>query len=147
MRERFKVIPAVYVIFEKGDQVLLLRRCNTGFKDGFYSLVAGHVDGGESLKQAAVREVAEEAGVIITEDDLELVHMLHRPAYKDPGQERFDIFFKVHNWNGEPKNMEPHKCDDLSWFAKDNLPENMVNYVVHVFEQIAQGIRYSDLGF
>ena len=46
-KERFKLIPAVFLIFRRGDEVLLLRRANTGYQDGKYGLVAGHLDGDE----------------------------------------------------------------------------------------------------
>jgi 8-oxo-dGTP pyrophosphatase MutT (NUDIX family) len=40
---------AVHLLLIKNDQILLLRRFNTGWQDGFYSLPAGHVDAGESV--------------------------------------------------------------------------------------------------
>lgn len=43
--ERHKVVPAVYAVFRDGDRLLLLRRANTGYYDGYYSLPAGHVGG------------------------------------------------------------------------------------------------------
>jgi len=50
-------IPASYlVLINDEEKVLLLRRYNTGFKDGMYSLVAGHVDEGENFTQALIRE-------------------------------------------------------------------------------------------
>jgi 8-oxo-dGTP pyrophosphatase MutT (NUDIX family) len=56
MKERFKLIAAVYVLFVRDGMVLMLRRANTGYEDGNYGLVAGHVDGNETLKEAAIRE-------------------------------------------------------------------------------------------
>lgn len=42
-KERFKVVPAVYLVLRRGEGVLLLRRANTGYQDGKYSLIAGHL--------------------------------------------------------------------------------------------------------
>ena len=65
MKDRYKYICAVYLILIKGNQILLLKRVNTGYEDGKYSLVAGHMDGNETIKQAMIREAREEAGIAI----------------------------------------------------------------------------------
>lgn len=43
--------------------MLLLKRANTGHLDGFWSVPAGRLDGGESITAGAVREAYEEVGV------------------------------------------------------------------------------------
>jgi hypothetical protein len=43
--ERFKLTPAVYLILVKERKILLAKRKNTGWMDGFYSLVSDHMDG------------------------------------------------------------------------------------------------------
>ncbi len=65
MKERYKFICAVYLILIKENKVLLLKRANTGYEDGNYSLVAGHMDGNETIKQAMIREATEEAGIVM----------------------------------------------------------------------------------
>ncbi len=64
-KPRFKLIASVYVLFVKDGKILMLRRANTGYEDGNYSLVAGHADGNEALTAATAREAKEEAGVVI----------------------------------------------------------------------------------
>ena len=56
-KERFKLIASVYAFFIEDKEILLLRRFQTGYEDGKYGLVAGHVDGGESMRNAMAREV------------------------------------------------------------------------------------------
>jgi len=63
MRSRFPV--AVHLFFLRDEQILLLRRFNTGYEDGNYSVVAGHVDAGETVTQAAIREATEKPGCMI----------------------------------------------------------------------------------
>ncbi len=142
-KDRFKIIPAVYVILIENSRVLLMRRFQTGYSDGKYSLPAGHLDGGESLIQAAVREVAEEVGVVIDPLDLELVHVMSRPKANDA--ERVDFFFKTEKWIGIPRIVEPNKCDDLRWTMFDELSKiEMVPSVVQMFEKFKQKVLYSD---
>ena len=64
---------AVHLLLVKNDRVLLLRRYNTGYEDGNYSVVAGHIEGGEDLKTAMIREAREEAGIEILRSNLEVV--------------------------------------------------------------------------
>ena len=92
---------------------MLLKRANTGYQDGNYSLIAGHLEGGETAEQCIVREAKEEAGLKVEAAGLEVVQVMHR--YR-PEREYIDIYLKTDNWEGEPTNMEPDKCDDLKWF-------------------------------
>ena len=142
--ERFKLIPAVYVILRRGDDVLLFRRANTGYQDGRYSLPAGHLEGDELGTKGIVREAKEEAGVTLNPEDLELVHVSHRLSREQVGQERLDLFFEATKWEGEPTNMEPHKCDDLSWFPLNNLPSEVTPFIKLVLTDIAKGVVYSE---
>jgi mutator protein MutT len=144
-KERFTVIPAVYAIFEKDGQILLLRRFNTGYQDGNYSLPAGHLDGKETLKQALIREIGEEIGVSVDEKDLNLAHVLHRNAKV---AERIDFFFIVKAWRGEPKIMEPNKCDELRWAVALEFPDNIVPEVKRAINNIYNNQSiYSDMDF
>ena len=59
---RFMVRATVYLILIQKKNILLLRRFNTGWEDGNYSLISGHLDGKESVIQAMIREAEEEAG-------------------------------------------------------------------------------------
>ena len=55
-KQRNKNIPASYIILFKDNKVLLQRRFNTGYEDGNYSIVAGHVDPGESFTKYIIRK-------------------------------------------------------------------------------------------
>lgn len=140
---RFKLILSVYLVLIKDGKVLLLRRANTGYEDGKYGLPSGHADGGESGSAATAREAKEEAGIDVDPGDLKFVHCMHRIQ----NDERVDFFFAAEKWQGEPKNMEPEKCDDLSWFALDDLPANTIPYIKEAIEHSQKGIYYSQFGW
>ncbi len=140
-KERFKLIPAVYLILIKDKQILLLRRHNTGYFDGSYSLCAGHLDGGETLKEAMIREAKEEIDIVLDKADLKLVHTMNR---KIPNNERIDFFFYAKKWIGEPKIMEIDKCNDLTWFEFNNLPKNIIPYIKEAIDCTSNNIIYSE---
>ena len=129
-KEKFTLRAAVYLIPIKGNKVLLSRRYQTGWMDGKYSLIAGHIDGNESVSRAMIREAYEEAGIKVREKDLIPVKIMHRKS----DREYIDFFFVVKKWTGTPKIMEPEKCDDLSWFLLDKLPDNLLDYVKKVIK-------------
>lgn len=145
-KERFKLIPVSHLILIKDNKILLSRRFNTGYEDGNYSVVAGHLDGDETTREAMVREAKEEAGINIALEDLEMVHVMHR---KSPpvANERVEFFLKAEKWQGEPKIMEPDKCDDLKWFLIDDLPANIVPYIRSAIENTGKKIFYSEFGW
>lgn len=143
-KERFKLIPAVFLVLRKDGKILLLQRANTGYQDGKYSVVAGHLEGDELATAVIAREAKEEAGITIDPKDLELIHVCHRLSRGEVGQERVDLFFEATKWQGEPTNMEPHKSSDVSWFPLDNLPANMLPMVRYVLEAIQDGSSYTE---
>ncbi len=143
-KERFKLIPAVYLILRRNDEVLLLRRANTGYQDGKYSLIAGHLDGDELATSAMRREAKEEAGIDVDPANLKLAHLAHRLCREQVGQERVDIFFEATEWTGEVTNLEPSKCDDLAWYRIDDLPENMLPFIRLVLTNVSAGTLYSE---
>jgi len=140
-------VPASYLIFEQDDKILLIRRFQTGYCDGQYSLVAGHVDPGETFVAAAVREAKEEAGVKISPENLQMVYLLHRDSQEKENNVRADVFFVVRAWEGELQNMEPHKCDDFSWHTWEDLPVDTIPYIRFVLGEIREKKIYGEFGW
>ena len=64
--KRFKLIVAVHLFLLRNDEIILLRRFNTGYEDGNYSLIAGHIDGNEWITNAIIREAKEEGNILIS---------------------------------------------------------------------------------
>lgn len=63
-RGRYTVIPRTLVFLTNGDAVLLLRGAPTKrLWAGRYNGLGGHLERGETFAAAALREVAEEAGI------------------------------------------------------------------------------------
>ncbi len=143
MKNRARVPVTVHLFFFREDQILMLRRFNTGYRDGEYSVPAGHLDGDETVVAAAAREAGEEVGVQIDAEDIAFVSVMHRRE----GDERVDFFVRVKKWNGEPSNVEPQKCDDLRWVNVKSLPANTVPYVRKAIQNYFDGIAFDEFGW
>jgi 8-oxo-dGTP diphosphatase len=117
----------VHLILTAGGKVLLLRRANTGFADGSWSVPGGCLDDGETLPEAAAREAREELGITIDPADLVFAHLCH---HADPdGQARIGAFFTTVQWTGEPVNAEHGKCSEIGWHHLESLPADIVSYI------------------
>lgn len=123
--ERKKMPVSVQLILQKENQVLFLRRSNTGFEDGKYGFVGGHVEENENIKRAMIREAKEEIGIEIKEEDLEVKHVMDRRI----GEKQYiDFVLTTNKWQGEPKIMEPQKCDELIWKEIQDIPSNTIDF-------------------
>jgi 8-oxo-dGTP diphosphatase len=141
VRTKFPV--TVHIFFLRDQKVLLLRRCNTGYEDGNYSVVAGHMEEGESITQAAIREAEEEVGVELQPSDMRVVGVMIRKS----DDQRVDFFLAVTTWWGDLANREPDRCDDLAWFPIEGLPANLVYYVRRALENYKQGVWFDEYGW
>lgn len=143
MQERFKMVTAVHLFLIRDSHILLLRRFNTGYEDGNYSVIAGHLDGNEEVVAAAIREADEEAGILLNPEDVQVVGVMHRQS----ADERIDFFVTASKWQGEIVNQEPDKCDDLSWFPLHSLPDNTIPYVRQAIRNYCQGKWFDSFGW
>ena len=142
-KDRFKLVPAVYLILiNENNEVLLHQRKNSGYMDGMYSMVAGHLDGGEPARIGMIREAKEEAGIDIEPEDLQVTCTMHRMS---TDSERVDFFMVCRKWRGEVCNTEPHKCSDLRFFPVDKLPENTIPYVKQAIYNSFNGITFCEV--
>lgn len=138
--ERTLLIAAAYVLLRRGDEVLLQQRAGTGYRDGWWAMLAGHVDPGESVHEAAIREAREEGGVTIEPGDLQPVTTMHRFERGGPQvEQRADFFFTATRWSGEPALREPDKAAAMTWFAVDALPEPLVPHERRVIDLVCGG--------
>lgn len=138
---RFPV--AVHVLVLRGDEILLLRRFNTGYEDGKLSVVAGHVERGETVTQAAIREGREEVGLSLAPDRVRVVGVMHRRS----DDERIDFFLTYPLGDGEPRNLETDKCSELVWVRLDELPADTIPYVRAAIEQFRAGRWFGEFGW
>ncbi|MEV0339437.1 NUDIX domain-containing protein [Nocardia sp. NPDC050713] len=144
MTQRHKLIGDVHlVLVDEQGRYLFGRRANTGYEDGAWHLPSGHLESGESIVDALVREAGEEIGVVIATEDVRFAHVMHNSS--SGGRAAF--FFMVSTWAGTPVNQEPDKCDALGWFAAAELPDRMIEYCRAALSSIAVGEPFSVYGW
>jgi len=100
----------------RGDSVLLAMK-KRGFGAGKWNGYGGKVDGKESPRTAAARELKEESGLSAAEHTLEQAALVR--FYFD-GSQLFECHvFLVRDWEGEPRESEEMKP---RWFPVSQLP-------------------------
>lgn len=90
---------SVATFLEKNNLILAVSRKGT---TNDFGMPGGKVDPGETPEQAAIRELAEETGLITTLDQIEPV--FDRP--EETAQDRVCRVFRIKSWQGNPQSME-----------------------------------------
>lgn len=140
---RFKLPIAVHVFVLRSGSVLLLQRQNTGFEDGNYGPPGGHLERGESVTQAAIRECREEVGIELDPTDLRPIGVTH---YTSPTGEGVDFFFTATRWSGTP--IACAECSDVTWYPLDALPSNTVSFIRRAIKlQLVAGNWFDEDGW
>lgn len=142
-KNRSKAVVSAYLILQKDSKTLLSLRKDTGYEDGKYGLVAGHVEQGESVKAAMVREAYEEIGIKIKPESLQLVHIMHRKTDRN----NIDFFFRCCDYDGDIINKEPNKCAEINFFSGVDIPFNTIGYIRQVLLISMEGKNYSEFGW
>ncbi|MBI4363601.1 MAG: NUDIX domain-containing protein [Candidatus Doudnabacteria bacterium] len=117
-------IPTVAVIALRNDEVAMIKHSESaGHITGIYGLPGGHIDPGETEKQAAVKELFEEAGLITTEGDIEEFPSNSFVATIEVkgGSKKFSWkVFLCRNFNGE---LQASVEGSSEWVKLNNLKE------------------------
>lgn len=144
MEKRYTMPVAVYgILLNDKNEILLMRRANTGFADGLWSLPSGHVEANEGLKTAIIRELKEEINVDVVNKNVEFKHVIHR---RSDCYTYIDFFFNCKSWEGIIVNNEPNKCSEIKWFNLENLPSDIIPYVKNIIIEKEQKNNFSIIG-
>ena len=92
-----KILPAVSVALQHGDRLLLVRRGRAPSL-GYYAFPGGRVEAGETLEEAARRELAEETGLA----SAALSPLVRVPVEGDEVDYDLQVFFGRYA-GGEPR--------------------------------------------
>ncbi len=140
MKQRANFHVACYLILEKDNKILLQKRQNSGYFDGYYSVPAGHLEEKETCIDCIIRETKEEIGIDIKRENTDLIFTLGASENSN----YICLFFKANKFDGDIKIMEPEKCSELKFFNIDNLPENLVPELRTFLEDRKNGLIYGN---
>jgi 8-oxo-dGTP diphosphatase len=128
MAERLCCPVDAYMLLERGGKLLMLRRAqDAAYAAGLLCPPSGHIEPGEDVMGAAIRETAEETSVRLRRDQVRCATVLH---HQNPwGQARIGWFFAAGpGWTGQPVNREPAKHAELVWIDPTAPPDDLVAY-------------------
>ncbi|ARZ00462.1 nucleotide triphosphate diphosphatase NUDT15 [Yersinia ruckeri] len=115
------VVVGVGVIMVNAQGLILLgKRC--GKHAPYWSIPGGHLEAGESFEQCAVREVAEETGLLIQQP--QVIALTNNIAtWQAEGKHTVSVCLLAKYSGGEVENKEPEKCEQWIWCDPAKLPE------------------------
>ncbi|MCO5192785.1 MAG: 8-oxo-dGTP diphosphatase [Anaerolineae bacterium] len=102
-----------------GNGRILLGEKKSGMGRGKVLGIGGKVEPGETVAQAAIREMIEETTVVVAATDLQPAANI---SFRFPHQQNWSMqvhFFLAHRWSGKPVETDEIKP---VWFAQDALP-------------------------
>ncbi len=107
-----RLSPAIIVAVLKGSQILLAH--NNRFPNGFYSVLAGFVEPGETFEECVKREVQEEVGIGVK-------NIRYFGSQSWPFPNSLMVGFIADYDRGEIT-IDGDEIQDAGWFKANNLP-------------------------
>ncbi|OJU43080.1 MAG: NADH pyrophosphatase [Bacteroidales bacterium 45-6] len=113
-----KISPAIIVAITAGGKILLANNAN--FRPGWFSLIAGYVDVGETLEETVLREVKEEVG-------LDVKNIRYFASQPWPLSGSLMVGFTAEADQSQPIKIDGKEITEAAWFERGNLPSRPTN--------------------
>ncbi len=128
-----KIAPAIIVAIRSTNKLLLARNAN--FPDGWFSLVAGYADIGESLEETVRREVKEEVG-------LDICGIRYYKSQPWPLSGSLMVGFTAEGNEEQPLHLDGVEITEAGWYDRNNLPNHppALSIAGEMIEKFKQGI-------
>lgn len=132
-----RISPCVLVGILKGNRILLAR--SSRHKKGNFSIIAGFVESGETLEQAAIRETKEEVGIDIT-------NLRYVGSQPWPFPHSLMMGFTADYVAGEIV-CQPREIEEAYWSDLDDLPsvpavETLSGRIIRQLQQQALKVNH-----
>ena len=109
------------ILNDKGEIFITKRGGKATNERGTWEIPGGKVHFGETLAEAAKREIKEEYGI-----DIKLLYQFPAQTHLIPKEKQHWVpsCFIAKIINGQtPGILEPEKCEAIGWFSLENLPK------------------------
>lgn len=120
--------PAITVccLLHDGDGNYLLNKRGKNCRDehGRWDLCGGAVEMGYTVEETIRKEIREEFDTSVLKIEFMGFRDIHRKTEEGPTH-WIGLDFKVHINKNNVKNNEPHKFDEIGWFALEKFPDPM----------------------
>lgn len=141
MQEHQVKLSVYGILIDKDKKILLQKRANTSYAEGWWSLPGGHVEGGESLPAAIKRELLEELGVSVELQSCNFrLTLIRKPG---PTKRYVNFFYIIQNWSGTPI-IADNKASKLAFYSSEQLPEPTLPYIKEALSLIEGNIPFSE---
>ena len=129
------------IIKNENWEILMIKRKNTGYMDGYYWLPAGHIEWKEAPTLAMQREILEEVWLHIVSENLKLINITYRIQ-----EDRVvvDFYFEALSYIGSPINAEPEKSEWIYWI--DWKKEGKIQFR-ETLKRIERSETFSEIDF
>ncbi|HSW85371.1 MAG TPA: NUDIX domain-containing protein [Candidatus Saccharimonadales bacterium] len=128
------------MVEDSNGNILLQKRIKNAvvYPGRWDNSAAGHVDDGETYEQAAIREAAEEIG-LLNVSLTEIGYLRH--TAKDNGRvtSRFVKFFRTVVSSDTKFEVQPEEVDEVEWFKIDDAKKLAAEHP----EQMTDGLIYA----
>lgn len=120
MRKPRSPILTVDGLFVEKGKILMVKRDHYPFI-GYWVLPGGHVDYGERVEQAIVREMKEELGILVR---IKKLIGVYSDPKRDPRYHTVSVVYLCQKIRGKIK-IDKHEASEFKYFSPNSLPKKI----------------------
>ena len=141
-----KIGVGVIVIKKENDNsYIMLHQRKGSLGKNYWGSGGGHLELGESLQDAALRELSEEAGADLVVGNVTFLGVMNFTEMQP--KHYVDISFAAEWRSGEPTNNSPRETTDWQWFNLNDLPSPLFPPVATYLTALKTGQNFFDSAF